>query len=337
MTLAPTIENPRLRLPGRPLHDCPVARQGRHGHGVRSAAHPAHAPRGDQIPAAGSAARPEILPPVRERGDGRGRPRAPEPRRGHGISAARGTARPISSWSSCKVKTARGCCAGGGRFPRRGPPTSSCKLAVGSPSPTTRDHSSRSQAGESLRHRCRGRQRSNQGARFGIAKLRPSSGHVATGTGSTFGTTHYMSPEQARGAADVDPRTDVWSLGVVLYELLGGRRPFDGEQPLNVVHQILSTAPVELETLRPGLPAGLAAVVGKAMQKDVARRFATIQALADALAPFAAPRSRSGTGRLTAAASRCPRPPRPRGRRRRVGRSAGGALERSLRWRRASP
>jgi hypothetical protein len=124
---------------------------------------------------------------------------------------------------------------------------------------------------------------------FGIAKLRPSNGQVATGTGSTFGTTHYMSPEQARGAADVDPRTDVWSLGVVLYELLGARRPFDGEQPLNVVHQIFSAAPVDLETLRPGLPPGLAAVVGKAMQKDVARRFATIQALADALAPFAAP------------------------------------------------
>jgi serine/threonine protein kinase len=124
---------------------------------------------------------------------------------------------------------------------------------------------------------------------FGIAKLRPSSGQVATGTGSTFGTTHYMSPEQARGAADVDPRTDVWSLGVVLYELLGGRRPFDGEEPLNVVHQILSAAPVELETLRPGLPAGLAAAAAKAMQKDVARRFATIQALAEALAPFAAP------------------------------------------------
>jgi serine/threonine protein kinase len=124
---------------------------------------------------------------------------------------------------------------------------------------------------------------------FGIAKLRPSNGQVATGTGSTFGTTHYMSPEQARGAADVDPRTDVWSLGVVLYELLSGCRPFDGEQPLNVVHQILSATPVDLETLRPGLPAGLAAAVGKAMQKDVARRFATIQALADALAPFAAP------------------------------------------------
>ncbi|HEX4405374.1 MAG TPA: protein kinase [Polyangia bacterium] len=138
---------------------------------------------------------------------------------------------------------------------------------------------------------------------FGIAKLRPVDGEAATGTGSTFGTTHYMSPEQARGAADVDPRTDVWSLGVVLYELLGGRRPFDGEQPLNVVHQIFSVAPVELETLRPGLPAGLAAVVAKAMEKDVARRFATIRELADALAPFAAPaillRNRSQDGGVT--------------------------------------
>jgi eukaryotic-like serine/threonine-protein kinase len=122
---------------------------------------------------------------------------------------------------------------------------------------------------------------------FGIAKLRPSDGQVSTRTGSTFGTTHYMSPEQARGAAEVDPRTDVWSLGIVLFELLGGRRPFEGEEPLNVVHQILSADPPALDTLRPGLPAGLAAVVGKAMQKDAAHRFATIRALAEALAPFA--------------------------------------------------
>jgi serine/threonine protein kinase len=122
---------------------------------------------------------------------------------------------------------------------------------------------------------------------FGIAKLRLTDGQVATRTGSTFGTIHYMSPEQARGAAEVDPRTDVWSLGVVLYELLGGHRPFEGDEPLNVVHQILSANPPALDTFRPGLPAGLVAVVGKAIQKDAGERFQSVGSLAAALAPFA--------------------------------------------------
>jgi hypothetical protein len=134
---------------------------------------------------------------------------------------------------------------------------------------------------------------------FGIAKLRSTVGQVGqvgqdgTGTGLTFGTTYYMSPEQARGAAEIDARTDVWSLGVVLFELLGGEKPFQGEQPLNVVHQILTSEAPVLETLRPGLPAGLVAVVRKAMRKDAAQRFATVRAFAQALAPFA--------GRTTAA------------------------------------
>lgn len=122
---------------------------------------------------------------------------------------------------------------------------------------------------------------------FGIAKLRSAKGALSTGTGTTFGTAHYMSPEQARGAGEVDERTDVWSLGVVLYELLTGRTPFQGDQFLYVIHEILSAEPRPLAALRSGLPPALVAAVERAMAKDVRHRFPTVRALAEALTPFA--------------------------------------------------
>jgi serine/threonine-protein kinase len=121
---------------------------------------------------------------------------------------------------------------------------------------------------------------------FGIAKLRVMDGGVPTRTGATLGTAYYMSPEQARGATDVDERTDVWSLGVVLYQLLSGQRPFQGAQFLHVVHQILSTDPVPLSTLQPELPQALLDVVAHAMAKEVAFRVGSAEALELALAPF---------------------------------------------------
>jgi len=122
---------------------------------------------------------------------------------------------------------------------------------------------------------------------FGIAKLRPTDASVVTGTGATFGTAFYMSPEQARGAGDVDPRTDVWSLGVVLYELLTGRKPFQGEQFLQVIYQILSVEPPPAATVRPGLPARLSEIIERAMTKEADDRLPSVLELAEALLPFA--------------------------------------------------
>ena len=99
---------------------------------------------------------------------------------------------------------------------------------------------------------------------FGIAKLRSADGSLVTNTGTTFGTAHYMSPEQARGASDVDQRTDVWSLGVVLYELLSAHTPFGGEAFLHVIHEILNAEPTPLGIRRTGLPPALVATRVKA-------------------------------------------------------------------------
>ena len=99
---------------------------------------------------------------------------------------------------------------------------------------------------------------------FGLAKL---AGQVGlTQTGKTLGTVAYMSPEQARGH-EVDHGADLWSLGVVLYEMLAGRRPFPGEHAQSVVYAILNTEVPPLPSARAEVPADLARAVGRALTK----------------------------------------------------------------------
>ena len=105
---------------------------------------------------------------------------------------------------------------------------------------------------------------------FGLAKLAGAS--VLTKSGSTLGTAAYLSPEQARGEA-ADARSDIWSLGVVLYELLAGRLPFHGEYAQAVMYGILNENPQLLTGVRTGVPPELERVVAKCLAKDPTQRY----------------------------------------------------------------
>ena len=122
---------------------------------------------------------------------------------------------------------------------------------------------------------------------FGVAKLRTIDGAAAaTKTGTALGTAYYMSPEQARGDRDVGPQSDVYSLGVILYELLSGRRPHDGDSFLQILHRILTQPPPPLEQVCPGLPLPIYDVVRNAMALPAAERTRGVRELALALEPF---------------------------------------------------
>jgi eukaryotic-like serine/threonine-protein kinase len=122
---------------------------------------------------------------------------------------------------------------------------------------------------------------------FGIAKAAgPSEGGAQTATDAPLGTYKYMSPEQANSPRSVDARTDVWSLGVVLYQLLTGKAPFDGEGPLAVVYAIATQDLPPLRHVRPDAPAELVAVLERALCKNLAGRYASARAFSDDLAPF---------------------------------------------------
>ena len=127
---------------------------------------------------------------------------------------------------------------------------------------------------------------------FGIAKasraeLDADALTAMTRTGALLGTPLYMSPEQAEGLKTIDARSDVWSLGVVLYEALAGRTPFHRTGSVGQVILAICSKPIEpIESAAPWVDAELAAVVRRAMERDPARRFESAGELAGALAPL---------------------------------------------------
>jgi len=108
---------------------------------------------------------------------------------------------------------------------------------------------------------------------FGLAKLVGRT--KLTGTGTIMGTVDYMSPEQARGEP-VDHQTDIWSLGVVLYEMLTGQRLFTAESDAALIHKIIYEEPTGVRGLNPDVPSGLSIVLARAMAKNKEDRYASI-------------------------------------------------------------
>jgi len=115
---------------------------------------------------------------------------------------------------------------------------------------------------------------------FGLARM--AGGTLITREGMTMGTIAYMSPEQARGE-EVDHRTDIWSFGVVLYEMFCGQLPFKGEHDQGVVYSILNEKPKPITDLRSEIPMTIEQIVGKALEKNPDDRYKQIEELLEDL------------------------------------------------------
>jgi serine/threonine protein kinase len=125
---------------------------------------------------------------------------------------------------------------------------------------------------------------------FGISKIAdgitPSADYSMTKSTTLMGSPLYMSPEQLRSLRSVDQRTDIWALGVILYEMLVGSPPFEGDTLPDLSVKIIVTEPPLLRSKRPDAPAGLEAIISRCLEKEVTKRVTDVAELASLLAPY---------------------------------------------------
>jgi serine/threonine-protein kinase len=125
---------------------------------------------------------------------------------------------------------------------------------------------------------------------FGISKvadgITPSADYSMTKSTTLMGSPLYMSPEQLRSLRSVDQRTDIWALGVILFEMLVGSPPFEGDTLPDLSVKIIVTEPPLLRSKRPDAPAALEAIISRCLEKEVTKRVTDVAELASLLAPF---------------------------------------------------
>jgi serine/threonine-protein kinase len=139
---------------------------------------------------------------------------------------------------------------------------------------------------------------------FGISKAVsiPGDSHHNMGltkTATVMGSPLYMSPEQMRSTRNVDARTDIWAMGVILYELVGGRVPFEADTMPELCALILTEPPRPITLLRKGIPPQLESAIMRCLEKDPARRFANISELALVLAPLGSEHAQVSARRIS--------------------------------------
>jgi serine/threonine-protein kinase len=133
---------------------------------------------------------------------------------------------------------------------------------------------------------------------FGISKMTSDSDMTATSTQAVMGSPCYMSPEQMGSSKDVTPQSDIWSLGVILFELIAGRLPFCGETLPAICLKIATEPPPPLRSVVPEAPPLLEATINKCMERDPSKRFQDVAELAVALRDFGPKRARASVERI---------------------------------------
>jgi eukaryotic-like serine/threonine-protein kinase len=186
---------------------------------------------------------------------------------------------------------------------------------------------------------------------FGISKVTDPRGadpDSVTRTSALMGSPLYMSPEQMRSSRDVDARTDLWALGVILFELMTGRPPFKADTVTELAIKVANEPTPAIRSLRPGVPDGLQAAIFKCLQKDRQARYRHVAELALALLPFGPKRAKASVERISGivqaaglSASALDLPPSPQPRAETVlapetvapfGRTAAGETQRKTLW-----